>query len=311
MAARSGVGLDTVLRRYFAGYSLLGEFLVAEVERGGLMEEAGLQRLLRDQAALFDRLLARVSEEHIDEAAHRISTSEQRRTDRLQRLLAGEAIDVSDLNYELDAHHLGMIARGFGAAEAIRELAASLDRRLLLVRRDDDTVWAWLGGRRAVDVEELLRRASAGWPSHVSLVTGEPGQGLFGWRLSHRQARAALPIALRSSQRIVRYADVALLASMLRDDLLAASLHELYLVPLERKRADAEELRRTLAAYFAADRNVSSAAAALGVNRNTVASRLRVVEEAIGRPVASCATGIDAALRLEQLSGRPPRQAAC
>jgi hypothetical protein len=35
LAARSDVSLDIVLRRYFAGYSLLGDFLVGEADRLG------------------------------------------------------------------------------------------------------------------------------------------------------------------------------------------------------------------------------------------------------------------------------------
>ena len=33
-AARNGVPLDTVLRRYFAGHALVSDFLVQEAERG-------------------------------------------------------------------------------------------------------------------------------------------------------------------------------------------------------------------------------------------------------------------------------------
>jgi hypothetical protein len=53
---------------------------------------------------------------------------------------------------------------------------------------------------------------------------GEPARGIDGWRLSHRQAKAALPTALRAPEAFVRYGDVALLAATLADDLLATSL---------------------------------------------------------------------------------------
>ena len=49
-------------------------------------------------------------------------------------------------------------------------------------------------------------------PAGVSSAIGEPGKGLDGWRLTHRQAQAAMRIALRRPQRLTRYADVALLA---------------------------------------------------------------------------------------------------
>jgi DNA-binding PucR family transcriptional regulator len=76
-------------------------------------------------------------------------------------------------------------------------------------------------------------------------------------------------------------------------------LRSLYLEPLERERGGGEAARDALRAYFAADRNVSSAAAMLGVSRQAVAKRLRSVEERLGRSLASCGTELEAALRLE------------
>jgi PucR C-terminal helix-turn-helix domain/GGDEF-like domain len=304
LAARNDVSLDTVLRRYFAGYTLLGDVLIEEAQDGRLFGGEELKRLLRAQATLFDRLLAAVGEEHAREAQSRPDTFERRRAERVERLLAGELLDASDLPYDFDRWHLGAILAGAGAAEAIREIAEALDRRLLLVRRGEGSVWVWLGGRSPTDPEDLrlLLRERVG---QVCLAAGEPGQGMAGWRLTHRQARAALPIALRGDRAFVRYADVALLASILQDQVLATSLWQIYLAPLASERDGGEISRATLRAYFAADRSVSSAAAALGVNRNTVASRLRAIEARIGRPLGSCSVELVAALRLEELSELP------
>lgn len=302
LAARNSITLDTVLRRYFAGYTLLGDFLMQEAEAGDLLGAAALKRVLRAHAALFDRLIVAVTDEYTREAEARLDTAEQRRAERIERLLAGELLDTFELQYDIDAYHLGAIAAGLGAAEAIRDLAKALDRRLLLIRRGEGTVWAWLGGRRTLDVKDLERLVSQkSRPAQVSLAIGEPGQGLAGWRLTHQQARAALPIALRSPQSFIRYADVALLASMLQDDVLATSMRELYLAPLSNERDGGTVLRQTLRAYFTAERNVSSAAAALGVSRQTVINRLRVIEERLTRPLGNCAAEMDAALRLEDL----------
>jgi DNA-binding PucR family transcriptional regulator len=133
----------------------------------------------------------------------------------------------------------------------------------------------------------------------VFVTVGEPGEGLSGWRLSHRQAKAALPIAERRGQAILRYADVALLASILRDDLVATSLHQLYLAPLERARDGGKVARETLRAYFAAEQNISSTAAALGVDRRTVTNRIRSIEELLGHPLQASATDLEIALRLD------------
>src|SRR6476659_7548421 len=72
LEARDGVLLDTVLRRYFAGNSHFGDFLVEEAERAEV-PSATLRSLLREQATLGDRLLAAVSAEHAREALTRPS----------------------------------------------------------------------------------------------------------------------------------------------------------------------------------------------------------------------------------------------
>jgi hypothetical protein len=305
VAARNRVSLDTVLRRYFAGYTLLGDFLVEETEAVGLTG-AELKRLFRALAATFDRLVAEISEEHGREAK-KITAFPRQHHDggRVERLLNGELVNSHDLAYDFGGYHLAAIARGSGLQESFHSLAATLDRRMLLVERPEEgTVWVWLGGRRALDPKDLMCLLASEVPGRIYLALGEPAEGIAGWRLTHRQAKAALSVALRGPKALVRYAEVAVLAAALKDDLLVSSLQTLYLAPLEQAREGGRTLRQTLRAYFRADQNVSSAAAALGVNRHTVASRLRATEERIGRPLSACAFEVDTALRIEALTAQ-------
>jgi hypothetical protein len=303
IAARNAVSLDTVLRRYFGGYALLGDFLIEAAQEEGI-GGAALKGLLRAQAALFDRLIAAVSEEYCREDRGGVDTVGRRRAERVKRLLAGELPGTFDLGYDLDGHHLGAIAAGPGAEAALGELARALDRRLLLVCPGERSVWAWLGGRGPVDRQRLDRFLDKDWPVKVPLALGAPGRGFPAWRLTHRQAQAALPIALRGPKTCVHYSDVALLASALCDEVLATSLEEAYLAPLAEERDGGAALRETLLAYFTAGRHASATAAALGISRQTVNSRLRVAEGRIGRPVDTCAAEIETALRLDRLSIR-------
>jgi DNA-binding PucR family transcriptional regulator len=301
LAARSGIKLETVLRRYLAGYTVLGDFVIEEAERGGPISSTSLQRLSRAQASLFDRLIAAVSEEYGRESESRLLSPERLRAERVRSLLAGEILDAPELAYELDGrNHLGVIVAGCEPAEALGELAKGLDRRLLLVRPEQQMVWGWLGSRHSFSSEQLERLAAWRAPIGATVAIGEPGEGLAGWRLSHRQARAALPVALRGGQGFVRYGEVALLASMVQDDLLTVSLRQLYLEPLEAGRDSGATLRETLRAYFAAGRNSSSAAAALGVSGRTVANRLRAIEARLGRELGA---DMEVALRLDELEG--------
>ena len=88
---------------------------------------------------------------------------------------------------------------------------------------------------------------------------------------------------------------------MLQDDLLATSLRELYLNPLNEERSGGEVARATLRAYFDCDRTISSAAKVLAVDRKTVANRLQAIEHLLGCPLTACSAELETALRLAEL----------
>jgi DNA-binding PucR family transcriptional regulator len=116
------------------------------------------------------------------------------------------------------------------------------------------------------------------------------------------KARSALSVARRRPAPLTRYGEVALLASFLRDEDLLAYLTDTYLAPLAAERDGGETLRKTLCAYFAAARNVSSTAATLGVSRKTVNNRIFTIENHIGRPISTCAAELEIGLSLDQLT---------
>jgi PucR C-terminal helix-turn-helix domain/GGDEF-like domain len=304
-AARSGVGVDMVVRRYTAGYAELVDFVTQEADRGGLLSHgAALRSLQRTQALLLDRLLVTVTEEHAREVERVDRSPEQRHAERVRRLLAGGVVDAAELGYELDTWHLGVIGTGLGVGQAVRGLAAGLGYQLLSVSHDERSVLAWLGGGREAVVGCVERLSSANWPAGVSLALGEPAEGLAGWRITHYQAQAALRVALRSPQRFTRYADVALLASMLQNEALAKALVATYISPFTQTDAGAV-WRRTLRAYLDVRQQTSSAAVKLGVTRQTVENHLRAIEKALGRPIHTCPAELDIALRLEELGESP------
>jgi hypothetical protein len=297
-AARAGVSLETVLRRYAAGHGLLSDILLDEGTTAGV-GAAELKSALRALAARYDRLVAAVSEEYGREATEPRG-AEHRRYVLLRRLVAGDPLDATSLGYEFDTHHVALVASGQGVLAELSCLGKHLARDLLLAEPDTQLVWAWLGGQRTFGREELDFIASHPWPDGCALACGEPGQGLAGWRLSHRQAAAALPIARRGAEHFILYADVALLASTLQNDLFATFLRRAYLQPLT-TRDDGVTAKATLRAYFGAAGNVSSTATTLGVTRKTVERRLATVEEHLDRSLDTVATELEVALRLDEL----------
>jgi sugar diacid utilization regulator len=265
--------------------------------------------VLRAQATLLDRLLAAVAEEHARvQAARSDASSLGRRRRTIERLLKGEDPGPApELRYDLGGVHVALLATGPGADDLLHALAKEFDRTLLVASPDaGEVLWAWLGGRTAVGADQLVERLASVSLDNVQLAVGEPAEGIAGWRLSHRQARAAWPIARRGPDPAVRYSEVALLTSTLQDQLLVESLQKLYLEPLESDRDGGETLRQTLRAYFAADRSAASAAATLGLSRQAVSGRLRMIEKRIGRPLGSCVTELETALRIRQFHHPTP-----
>lgn len=297
-AARTGVKLDAVLRRYAAGDRLVGEFVVEEASR--LPNEA-MRPLVRAQGPHVDRMMAAVANEYMEELERIRRSPAQRVAERVQRLLAADSpADAAGLDYELDAWHLGLVIVSPRPDVAARTLSAGLNRQLLVVPQGDDSAWAWLGGRQRPLVDEIERYLGAGVLGEVTLAAGEPRWGLEGWRLTHHEARAAQQVMMRRPQPLTQASEVILLAAVLRDEMLAQSLRETYLAPLD----DGDSglgLRETLRAYFDAGFNAATAAAVLEVDRHTVQRRLRKVEEALGRLLHSCHAELEVALVLEEL----------
>jgi hypothetical protein len=305
LAACHDIGLDTVLQRCYFGHILVTDFCIRESAQIDLVGAEELQQLVQDLAVFFERLIAAVTAEHVLQTQIRQESAESGDVSLVRSLLAGKLVDFERINYEFDPWHLGVVAFGTAMKDRFVDMAAGLDRRVLVVPGSQGQTWAWFGGRREMSSAELERSILSQLPPQVTLTAGEPAQGVSGWRLSHQQALATVPIAKGLGRPVVRYVNYALLASMLQDDVLIRSLKRIYLAPLDGERDGGGRLRQTLHAYVAADGHISSAAAALGVSRKTVSNRLGTAEERIGMPLASRALDLGAALLLDQSPAAP------
>jgi DNA-binding phage protein len=299
--ARREVKVETVLRRCLSGYTSIAGFLLEEADHCGVTR-AELKAIIDEQSICFDALLVAVSAEYERADGMTRSGSDVRMVQRIRRLLDGEAVNTSEFAYPFDGYHLAVVATGRCVKEQLRHAAENVDRALLTARIGDDDLWGWLGGRRTFSIEDKQVIRSLVQVDGATVGVGEPDRGIEGWRLSHRQARTALHVAENGSRPFARYADVAIVASVQQDALLATSLRKIYLAPFATERDGGAAFRATLRAYIDAGRNISSAAAKLGVSRRTVTKRLRVIESKIGHPIAAALPALDAALRLHELS---------
>jgi hypothetical protein len=301
LAARVGVSLGAVLRRYVVGHGELGEFVMKEAEVCGLSNEGALLHdIRRTQEVLLEHLAAAIEREYVQERERLVRSPEQRRAEIVQMMLSGAAdpSDVGELDYDIHSSwHVALIATGAGASEVLDRLHAHFGLEVLLVVVDG-ALWAWLGGQNPT--EKDIERGSIG-RMRSSLGIGEPGLGLEGWRLTHDQARAALAVALRNSRGRARYADDRLLAAALESDTLARSLRHKYLAPLCSQRDGGATLRRTLRTYIDLDCNATSAGEVLKVGRRAVKSRICTAERLIGSMLSECLAEFDVALHLAEL----------
>jgi hypothetical protein len=299
-AAREGIRLETVLRRYAAGSKLLQEFIVIEADG---LPSSFLAEIIGEQGVMVDRFMDFVSVAYDKELEWIRRTAAEQRAERIRRLVEGAGVvPPEDLDYDFDGWHVAMILKGRGAESVARTLSDRMACRSLIAPVEREVISAWFGSSGNGGTREVERVFADVASQDISAALGEPRAGLDGWRLTYREAQAALQVLLRRPGRLVRCRDVILEGAVLWDRQLATSLVQTFLAPLD-DRGTGDVLRRTLAAYFEANRNVTSAAAALGLARPTVERHLRRVEEQLGQNLDDCSAQVQVALTIEDLVG--------
>jgi hypothetical protein len=299
-AARAGVRLDDLIRAYVSADRILGEYVVTEVD--GRRRDA-TQEIVRRQSAYLEHLLDALAEAYNAEVDRLTAAPERRLAEYVERLLLGrDEYAAARIGYRLDGFHVGIVGIGPRAASTIEAAARALGHELLLVSRDADVVWAWMGAPVELRLDELEAAAARAGAADVALALGQSREGFAGWRRSHEEAAMTQAVARRrEGHAVTRCADFAAEAALLQTPDLAALLVEVLLGPLSTLRLDGGVARSTLRQYLACSQNISSTAGALGVNRRTVEKRLRQISEALGQPLSRRIATIDLALRLEAL----------
>lgn len=295
--ARAGVGMERVVRRYVVGAEALHDLMAAEARALALGEqetEQFLGAVVATHRLLRDQVLDRIGEEYRREADSAVTARD--RAELVHALLEGRPVTSDALGYDLAAHHVGAVATGPTADEALRQLARDLGRTLLKVTVGEQVIWGWLGGAHlAVPFLPVDRIASGPAFVAVQLALGEAATGPSGFRLSHRQALAASRVG-PGRPGIARFTDAPLVAIALQDESLAEWLVDEFVRPLD------EVQRETLRRYFATGFNAASAGHALGVRRETVRDRLDRIEMQLGCSISQRHAEIATALAVHDLN---------
>jgi PucR C-terminal helix-turn-helix domain/GGDEF-like domain len=295
--AQCGVGLETVIRRCMIIDRRMTEFIVGEAEGLSARE---LRQVMQTWGGHVDRLVQFVSREYEQETERLQKSPEQRLAEWVQGLLDGEEpVEGKGDAYRFTAWHLAMIVGPGVPANELQGLAARLESQALIVARADSTQWVWLGRQRPIPYAEIKRQLPV--DPELTVAVGESRWGIAGWRVSHREARAAQQVVKYQPRSVVRCGEVALVAALTRDEILCRALVDAYLRPLDGPGSTGSTLRSTLRAYFAAGGNTKAAAASLDVDRHTIHRRLRKIEDRLGVYVDECHAELEIALRVESL----------
>jgi DNA-binding transcriptional ArsR family regulator len=302
-AARAGVSIGTVMRRYLAGREWFVDFLRAEVKRGDHTDhEAVLEHLRATYRSLLHHLIMSVESEY-EQERERVACSPKTRAATLVRRLLAEDVDPSEirgLGYEITSFwHIGLIASRAEGTEILQNLRLASGYKLLLVRSEDGVVLAWLGSSNQVTIVELKRFLSANGYPDPPLAIGEPGSGLQGWRQTHEEARVAALVVRQEPCGLTRCADVLPIAGALMNETLIRMYKKIYVLPLSKLPRDGRPTRRVLLAYFKHGRSASCAAEAANVTRRTVQNHLNEARRVLDAPLNL--TGLEIALHLEEL----------
>jgi GGDEF-like domain len=303
-AAHNGIDLPTSMTRYATAYRIAWNHVLEELGSSDISEHDRM--LVARQAStaslsLLTRLLAEVANVHLGELKHGLRSSARNDGRLARRILAGEPVDVREIDYDFDAEHVGLIAWGEVAAKAITTIADRLRYESWIISNDDGTIWAWLASSRGCSIEDIARALDT--HPKVSAAIGKPAPELAGFRDTHGLAQAAYRVARLSGQRLTHYADVAREARALQDPLHARWLIRSYVTPIMEHREGAT-LRKTLEAFYDVAHNVDKTAKLLNADWHTVRRHLDRVGDTIGCPLLAFHAEIELAFSLVRLYER-------
>lgn len=178
-------------------------------------------------------------------------------------------------------------------------LAADLgSRRPLLVVPGGRELWCWIGTRSAPELEPLRAQEAQLGKQGIRVYVGTPGDGLEGFTVSHREARAAQRIALRATpdQSLTLFPDVEVMSLVSQAPDGWPRFASRTLGELAQPGETAERLRETVHALLTLG-SVEETARSLSIHKNTVRYRVGQAEEILGRPVHQAPVELALALR--------------
>jgi hypothetical protein len=327
--AQHGVPVNALVRAYRLGQRHVTDLVMREVRALDMDPSTRFAVIEAIGSTLFeyiDWISQQVVVVYEDERERWLENQNNVRALRVREVLAGEkAIDIdaatTSIGYPLRWHHIGLVMwypdLGAEAGELVRlqrflrELAhaAQAAARPLFVAADRVTGWGWLSYRaEAPDAVSSVRQFALKRPDSPSVTIGTMGQGLEGFRGSHREAEAARGVAIAGGVHqpaVIAASDPGLsIAALLAGNI--GDTREWVAKVLGGLAVDSEgdaRLRETLHIYTRCGCSYTGAAEELGMHFNSVKYRVGRAVARRGRPMDADRLDVEVALVLCQWYG--------
>jgi hypothetical protein len=301
---RQGIPLDAVHRSVSAGQEFMTQALLDHIE-ALVPAEVRIATIKDMTKALFEcwaHFRKTISDIYATEQVRWLNSAEGVKTHMVRRIEEGLRTDLAEarqaLKYDLDQEHLGVslwlpgvdvdTARAFDLELIVNQIATlAQSTTSTWIRRGQTRAEAWLG-KAATDAAELI--AAGRWPASLRITVAEPACGMAGFRLTQKQARAAMRAVRLSTSKaaVTRYRDVSLVALMTSDVDLARHFVVQTLGALNSPDPRMAELRQTLETYIDLNGSVALTSQTLHTHRNTVTYRLHQIDELLGERDDTC-----------------------
>jgi DNA-binding PucR family transcriptional regulator len=310
--AQRDLSLEALLRAYRLGEHDVVQRCVALLEGLDLGTTAALRaasELSRRVHRYIDRTIEALIDIYEDERRRWHGLAGAARAATLRMVLDSGEMDVAaaeeSLGISLRGHHRAAVLWCPGGTTRMEEVQRDLHRVVvatpLSTLVDPGCLWAWWSGTSRPPVDAASFETLLGAHPGLRIALGGVGDGLAGFRISHREARRARAVAEMAPDGpppLTEYDDVGLAALLSEHlDVLRAWVART-LGDLAADDENPARLRATLEAYLGADGSSGEAAARLHLHKNTVLYRVRRAEEQLGRPLQGHRLDVEVALML-------------
>ena len=187
-----------------------------------------------------------------------------------------------------------------GSSASADALGRAASARPLTITAAASAVWVWVAGA-GPDVEAL--EAELDRIPGVRIALGPRAAGMRGFRRSHFDAIATQRLMHRSpAVRIAGFEEVQVAALATENEERATEFVQRALGELA---TASPELRETARVYLREGSSTSRAARALFTHRNTIAGRMRRIDELLPEPLAGRGLQVGLALEIRRWTGEP------